>query len=304
MSGMKRASKLHSTADQPPTRLRRGRYVGFRVAAVLLGVTLLLLCEWSLRVVGLGHPSGYVDPFVGFSKTHPLFELNEDLRRYQTVISRQRFFGAQEFTAAKASNGYRVFCLGGSTVHGRPYGPSTSFSKWIELELSSRVPSRKIEVINCGGVSYASYRLLKIVEEVLDHDPDLMVIATGHNEFLEDRTYKSIKNRSTLTTWIEDKFYSLRTVTFARQMIGREAAGNKQNTVLAEDVKTRLDSNSGYASYHYDAQWRDQVIQHYEQSLGAMLKLCDEADVPVVLIKLGSNLRDCPPFKSEHKPGL
>ena len=25
--------------------------------------------------------------------------------------------------------------------------------------------------------------------------------------------------------------------------------------------------------------------------------------MPVVLIKLGSNLRDCPPFKSEHKPG-
>ena len=269
MSGTKRASKLHSIADQPHVKSCRGRRIGFRVVAVLLGVAPLLLCEWSLRVAGLGRPSSYVDPFVGFSKIHPLFELNEGLSRYQTVISRQRFFGAQEFAAAKASNGYRVFCLGGSTVHGRPYEPSTSFSKWIELELSSRVPSRRIEVINCGGVSYASYRLLKIVEEVLDYDPDLMVIATGHNEFLEDRTYKSIKNRSTVTTWIEDKVYSLRTVTCARQIIGREAVGNKRNTVLAEDVETRLDSNSGYASYHFDAQWRDQVIQHYETVIGS-----------------------------------
>jgi hypothetical protein len=31
---------------------------------------------------------------------------------------------------------------------------------------------------------------------------------------------------------------------------------------------------------------------------------CRKAHVPIVLIKLGSNLRDCPPYKSEHRTGL
>ena len=35
-----------------------------------------------------------------------------------------------------------------------------------------------------------------------------------------------------------------------------------------------------------------------------MIRLCKAKKVPIVLVNLGSNLRDCPPFKSEHKPGL
>ncbi len=272
--------------------------------AVLLGIAPFILLEWGLQIADIGRPTGYVDPFVGFGRIHPLFELNEDSSIYQTVRSRQRFFSAQGFAATKAGNGFRIFCLGGSTVHGRPYQPATSFSKWLELELSKRVSSRAIEVINCGGISYASYRLLPVLEEILTYEPDLIVIATGHNEFLEDRTYHSIKNRSSVMAWAEDRIYSLRTVTLARDMIGLEDQPKDQTTVLAEDVETRLDSQSGYASYHFDAEWRTQVVRHYEQSLRAMVELCREADVPLILVKLGSNLRDCPPFKSEHKPGL
>ena len=44
-------------------------------------------------------------------------------------------------------------------------------------------------MINCGGVSYASYRLGPILDEVLGYEPDLIMLYTGHNEFLEARTY-------------------------------------------------------------------------------------------------------------------
>ena len=53
-------------------------------------------------------------------------------------------------------------------------------------------PSRKWEVINCGGISYASYRIAMLMEELIRYQPDLFVIYNGENEFLEHRTYEGV----------------------------------------------------------------------------------------------------------------
>jgi hypothetical protein len=74
--------------------------------------------------------------------------------------------------------------------------------------------------------------------------------------------------------------------------------------ILAEDVDPKLDSDSGYASYHRDDQWRQSVITHFEHSVRALINMAERAEVPLVMVNLGANLRDCPPFKSEHKKGL
>ena len=72
---------------------------------------------------------------------------------------------------------------------------------------------------------------------------------------------------------------------------------------LKREVDTRLDAQSGYGSYHRDDEWRQSVIDQYEESLRAMVKVCRDAQVPLILVNLGDNLRDCPPFKSEHRVG-
>jgi lysophospholipase L1-like esterase len=296
-------------ADETPKKTKRRWW--FRLAAVLMGLLPLLACELGLRAFGIGRPTGYVDPFVGFSRVHPLFELDDAQKNYRTVHSRERFFGAQSFAAKKPEGAFRAFCLGGSTVRGRPYETDSAFSSWLEVELNGMESDRVHEVVNCGGLSYASYRLLPILEEVLQYEPDVIVVATGHNEFLEDRTYKSIKNRSGVAAWLQDRAYSLRTVTAARQMLGADSRPKKAGqvaddgkTVLADDVDARLDQASGYASYHFDEEWKQQVDQHFDTSLRAMVRICKLAQVPLIFVRLGSNLRDCPPFKSEHPPDI
>lgn len=302
-------------AGQTNTPKRSNRRRWFRVAAILLSLLPLLACELGLRTFGIGKPTGYVDPFVGFSKVHPLFELdddaaNKDEGNYRTVHSRERFFGAQSFAAKKPAGAFRAFCLGGSTVRGRPYETDSAFSSWLQVELDGLEPDRTHEVVNCGGLSYASYRLLPILEEVLAYEPDAIVVATGHNEFLEDRTYEAIKNRSGVMAWLQDRAYSLRTVTAARQLLQGQPQAKKAGevadgkTTLADDVDARLDQASGYASYHYDEEWKQQVDEHFDLSLRAMVRICKQAGVPLIFVRLGGNLRDCPPFKSEHPPTL
>ncbi len=276
----------------------------FKILAVLIGLLPFVMLEAGLRFFDRGASAEAVDPFVGFSEKYPLFARHGDIHR--TSGSREPFFPPQQFLATRPTNGFRVFCLGGSTVHGRPYEFETAFPKWLELELAASDASRKYEIVNCGGISYASYRLASIVAEVLRYEPDLIILATGHNEFLEARTYQGVKSRSRARSSIEHFVLSLRTVTFARKLFHRDPSSGNPSAGSAEnlEVQTRLDDGSGYASYQRDDDWHRQVMTQFEDSVQNMIDRCRGAGVPLMLVKLGSNLRDCPPYKSEHRPGL
>ena len=171
------------TLDSPPRRARRW---SLRLAAIGLGVLPFLLGELLCIACGWGRTADYDDPFVGFQSVHPLFVLNDDGDRYEIPPSRYRFFAPDSFPETKSPDEFRVFCLGGSTVQGHPYSLETSFTSFLEIALHEADPARRWRVVNCGGISYASYRLLPILHECLQHDPDLIILCTGHNEFLED----------------------------------------------------------------------------------------------------------------------
>lgn len=293
-------SSTSSPEERKPVRGRK-RWL-FRLFALFLGLLPFVLLEVILILLNVGKPTQFDDPFVGFSSIHPLFEKEGNQQSYVTAPSRLNYFGEQKFSASKPENGFRVFCLGGSTVRGKPHDTLTSFCRWLEIELQGRDPSRKYEVVNCGGVSYASYRLRHVLEEVLEYQPDLIVLATGHNEYLEDRTYHELKSRSETRKWFTNKVYSLRTVTLARQMFHSEEKPDR--VMLTEKIKEKLNEDSGYTSYHRNDQWWQDVANHYRLTVDSMVQKCKAKGVPILLVNLGENLRDSPPFKSEHKPGL
>ncbi len=268
------------------------------MAAVFLAILPFVLAEGGLRLVGVGRPEENTDALSGFNQRLPLFVREGPV--YRTARAREPYFNPQEFPVTKPANAFRVFCFGGSTVCGRPYEGETSFCEWLQMELAAADPAHSYEVINCGGVSYASYRLVPLVQEVLHYQPDLVILATGHNEFLEDRTYQAIKTRSPLRAKLENAAYSLRLVNLARHWMGNRTSGQKVE--LSPEVNAKLDQASGYASYHRDDAWRERVTAQFEDSVRTMVSDCRAARVPMILVKLGVNLRDCPPFKSEHRP--
>ena len=269
---------------------------------MFLALLPFLALELALVILDVANPSSADDPLSGFSQSGRLFELDQRDEVYRTATARGLFFGDQEFAAEKPEDGFRVFCLGGSTVRGRPFTTESSFTRWLDLELADRSEGRTIEAVNCGGLSYASYRLRPIVAEVLRYRPDLIVVATGHNEFLEDRSYRGLKDRNAAVAWLEDRAMSLRTVTWCRRWLQSDEP--EKQSEGPEEVQARLDEQRGFASYFRDAAWQDEVVSQYVESLNAMIAACRRAEVPLVLVRLGSNLRDCPPFKSEHRDGI
>ncbi|MHC4216078.1 MAG: SGNH/GDSL hydrolase family protein, partial [Planctomycetota bacterium] len=154
-----------------------------------------VIAELVLAILGVTPVLYEKDPYVGFSSHIPLFteQLNPDGKSYMvTAKNKLEWFNSQQFALDKDTDAYRIFCVGGSTTYGRPYDDTTSFCGWLRAMLPKADPTRKWEVINAGGISYASYRVTKLMEELIDYKPDLFIIYSGHNEFLEHRTYDQI----------------------------------------------------------------------------------------------------------------
>ncbi|WP_406694028.1 SGNH/GDSL hydrolase family protein [Singulisphaera sp. Ch08] len=286
-------------AGKPP---RAGRGVLIRALAVLIGLAPFAVGEAALRALDWQRPALHDDPFVGFSTVHPLFVLNHDRTRYEIPPAHDRFFCPESFDAVKPRGEFRIFCLGGSTVQGRPFAKETSYTTWLELSLRAADPSHPWRVINCGGTSYASYRLAEVMRELMDYQPDLFLIDMSHNEFLEDRTYQHIKNVPHFIRRPLELASGLRIFGLIRSAVG-SLGRQPEKPILGPEVEAKLDYRGGLDTYHYDETWRRDVIGHFEFNLRRMVRMAQEARVPVILMNPVYNL-DTPPFKSEHRPGL
>ena len=285
---------------KPTSRWRRW---AFRAAAVGLSLVPLLVVEGVLRAGGYGETSESGDPYVSFEGVQPLFVKNEAGDRYEIPKSRQEFFRPESFAAVKRPGEFRIFCLGGSTVQGRPYAIETSFTTWLELSLNTVDAGRTWDVVNCGGVSYASYRLVPILQEVLGHQPDLIVLYTGHNEFLEDRTYAAVQNTPRPVRAAHRALSNLRTYQALRNVVHGEET-KSVGPKLPKEVDAVLDYQQGLDFYQRDDAWREGVIEHFDFNLRRMVRMAQAARVPVVLVQPVVNLKDCPPFKSESSNQL
>ena len=291
-------------------RLSLGKKVLF---ASLTFVVILALTELILAALGVRPALSTADPYVGFSAYVPLFieERGDDGRSWMvTAENKLPWFNEQRFPLEKPADTVRVFSIGGSTTFGRPYDDTTSFTGWLRAFLNSADSSHQWDVINAGGVSYASYRLAKMMEELVRYEPDLFIIYTGHNEFLEDRTYQQQKQVPGPVQAVGALLGRTRTyAAVARVIQGPQAfsqgnAVGPQQDLLPAEVETLLDSAVGLEAYRRDDKLRQRIYQHFELNLRRMIGLAREAGAEVLLVTPAANLRDCAPFKSEHRTDL
>lgn len=287
-----------------------GRLAG-KLLLVIFGVVLavgsLALMEGVLALFGVAEELRWDDPYVGFAPGRDVFTRvpgpEGDLR--VTDPDRLDFFNPQRFPADKRPGAYRVFVLGGSTTAGRPYDHRVAFPHWLELYLEDLDPSRDWQVINAGAISYASYRVAVLMRELVRYEPDLFIVLTGHNEFLEDRTYRGMAATSPavkrLRIWLSGRrFFALA----RHRFLGWTRDPEAEPPQLAAEVVTRLDGWTGLERYHRDEEQAAAVVEHFAFNLERMVALAEEADAGLMLITPASNLKDFSPFKSQHGEGV
>lgn len=279
-----------------------------RLWALTLGCLPFLLAEIALRLCGLPPQRPAIDPLVDLHHLRPLFTLSDDGQTYSIGAERLNLFRAASFPARKPPGTFRIFALGASTTQGEPYSTPTAFPAWLKINLEAATAGDPIEVINCGGLSYASYRVKAILDEVLTYAPDLIVIYSGQNEFLEQRSYAGWREVPLPLARASGWLQSLHLIQFVRWAVQGSADRTERRlsnpTELKREVDALLDYSGGLEAYHRDDPWRDAVVAHFRWNVAQMVERCRQSRVPVVLMRPVVNLLDCPPMKVELRSGL
>jgi len=132
------------------------------------------------------------NPFLTVRSVAPVFELKgegEDAVYACTGVHPMPNQARQQFPARKSPGTFRVFCLGGSAAQGWPHRPEFSFPGYLRRKLERLLPGRRVEVINVCAHAYAAYRVKLICDEIVEYEPDLLVIWSGNNEFHEEKKF-------------------------------------------------------------------------------------------------------------------
>jgi len=302
---------MHLCSKEMPTKNKPLKISNWlmRLQAIGFGILLLLIIEGGFMILGFGKKDPGNDPFIGFSGLEPLFGINPISNQFELRAERSSYFMSNGFSRYKDADTMRIFVFGGSTVQGRPYSIETAFPEWLRINFQLAYPGKKFEVVNCGGISYASYRLVPLMKECLLYDPDLFILCTGQNEFLEARTYGSLKRLAKPLGGVVKAIRNLATYqafnTFYINWVNPEAANSvEKRSIMKREVDALLDYRRGLEAYHRDDKWKEGVIAHFQENIQRIDTLSQRAGIPLVILNPPVNLKDTPPFKSEHSGAL
>src|SRR5208337_3453350 len=113
-----------------------------------------------------------------------LVTVTELICRYRERAYTGRLVPAEHRTLPpKGVSELRVFAFGGSTVYGLPV-PELGFVAQLQYWLRRIYPDRDVRIYNFGLPGTDTSDVLKQMTRRLDDHPDLIIVITGHNEFL------------------------------------------------------------------------------------------------------------------------
>ncbi len=253
-------------------KLGSGKKSGF---ALLFIVIAFLLSELILRLSGLFPPLG---PFTEFEGPYGQKMVRFNLNHLKP-----------EFTADKPPGAYRIMIAGGSSAVGFPYHPRSTFGLRLESILEAEIPGLDVEVIHIGKMSMYSTEVREVVDEAVNYSPDLMIIYSGHNEFIALNRKLSPGSRAALKVAMKSK------VVLATGALLHAALGAGKTTFMQaweenEEGGLALPRPPLISQDQYD-----EVVTEYEDNLRAMADACNNRKVKLVLCAPASNLNGWPP---------
>jgi len=155
------------------------RLIGF-LGPFLVAVALLAALEGALRLGGFE-----VKITSGADPKANLIPLFHPATAPDGTAVLERGDAPVRFRRDKPANGLRVFVVGESSVFGFPFGPELAFTRFLGDRLTAAFPDRTVEIVNAGVPAIGSWHVRRVVEEeVVGYHPDVVVIYSGHNDWV------------------------------------------------------------------------------------------------------------------------
>ena len=288
-------SKAKTAKDRGPHngKLSKRRLWLFRFVGVSLPFIILLLAEVAFRIIpGLNQDR---DPYVNISPVSIFSRTTIAGHEYYNITHPLIVNGGNvHILVKKPANTIRIFCLGSSACASWPHPAAESFSAYLQQALETAYPRKKIEVVNAAAHGFAAYRTRRVLDEVIQMEPDAVIVWEGNNEFLEDRNYDPPN------AWVIFLTRHLRTVQWLRSVLvsrTKMSGGDLKDAAHFFWAKTRQQS----LRLREDPVQFAQVQEHFRISFEHMVSQSQRYQVPIVLCTVPVNLRDWLPTVSHNR---
>jgi len=251
---------------------------------ILLPVALVFaLLEGGARIVEIWNPPMQVDIGQGFDRDSLLFHPVAG-GFMETNPDKEVSFQKQRFQMPKPARTMRIFALGGSSVNYLDYEFSV-MAQELQQAWSDRFDT--VEIINCGGLSYGTHRLVLILAEVVHYEPDLVLVYSGHNEFeeLQQLHLSHLEFATAQRTLGYSALYR-----FIRDMRAQRQIAALQEARQRRELATALPDTSKTWAYEFTAEETAARMNAYRDNLAAIITTCRNRDVPVIIGTVPSNL--------------
>ncbi len=264
-----------------------------------------MLLEFSLRLFHYGPDLSLFKLEIVNGKSY--YTLNPAVKnRYFNRVDFTPDPSPEFFLVSKPPGTFRIFCLGGSTTVGYPYWYNGAFSSSLRDRLKALFPDRSIEVVNVGMTATNSYTVLDLGKDLIEYEPDLLVVYDGHNEFYGALGVAS-NDRVASARWLTllnlrmvhlRTFQLLRAIIFeVLRMVGKGPVDYSNRATMMEQVARGENVPCGSDTYA-------QTFAVFRQNLEDLADLCRSQRIPLIFGTQVSNLREQFPFISNNAPGL
>jgi tetratricopeptide (TPR) repeat protein len=260
-----------------------------------------LLLELVLRIAHYGFDTRL---FIDYSQDSRYLVLNPDAsKRYFPDPALAPSGNSEPFKKIKDSNTFRIFVLGESTTIGYPYFHNGSFHRWLQYRLMHTFRDRTFEIINLSLTGVSSYTVADFGKELVNYEPDAILIYSGQNEYYGTMgvgSVNSLSGRPALVHLVL-QLRRLRTVQFFAALIKKLAGtfGGKNNG----QNKNLMQRMAGDQHIAFMTDLYKKGISQYQYNFRSLLTVLDNYHIPVFLSNLVSNEAGLQPFVSIEAPG-
>ena len=278
----------------PEMRLPRSRLWWFRILALLSPILLLGLAELGLRLAGYGYATSF---FLERRQEHRTLLVENPKfgwRFFQPAVARtpQPLFLA----AAKPPDTIRIFVFGESAAMGDPE-PAYGFPRQLERILRARDPDHAFEVVNTAMTAINSHVIREIARDCAPRQGDFWVLYIGNNEVVGPfgaGTVFGLQAAGLTAVRANLRLKSTRLGQCLGALLRR--SGDLQEWQGMElFLQHQVRSDSPGLRVVYD---------NFTRNLAAILEMGRRSGATVLLATVPVNLKDSPPFASQHRPGL
>ena len=231
------------------------------------------------------------DPFRGFSKLVSAFEREGDVYRTRRAIA-DSTINDQNFQVEKSQNGLRIFCLGGSSSYGFPWNAQAAFGGVLADLLAESHPELSVEIVNASGLSYAMHRVNIVADELLAYDPDIFIVYSGHNEFVEPAFFEALKSRGGTRTRLAYALAHSRVYAGMHRLFVRDR-DTQQSAADMFDAHVRRDQSRVYVPEEKEA-----VVTEFRARLERLVRRAMGSGVRVLLATVPCNQSEWHPEAS------